>query len=327
MAFDPNQAFGAAPAPKEPQEQPLTEQQIRTMRGDLGASAPQQIPTIPEKPLFDADEPAFSPNTSNQLGSVDALIAAEGGKRKMFWALGIAGGVIVLGLVGYFVVYPLLSGVSGQTATTENTPVAPIEPIKPIEPIEPVAPVYAGPFINDPAARVSVSTTGALSRGNITAALAAQGQVAKDGITEITLRNETGSVTLPSLLAAIIPTFTEQKNTSTLFDDAVTTFIFKDTSGVWPGYVATLKPSFTAEGLRAWFTALEKAPVAEFFLVSPGTLSPFKEGMVNGKYPDRYAPGKTAGSSFSYLMLPTQNKVVISTSFEGLKEAIRLMGL
>jgi hypothetical protein len=327
MAFDPNQAFGAAPVPPAQKETPLTEQQIRTMRGDLGASPVQTIPTIPEKPLFDADEPAFSPNTSNQLGSVDALIAAEGGKRKTLWALGIAGGVIVLGLVGYFGVYPLLSGVNDQAENTEAAPIAPIEPVKPIAPIEPVAPAYTGPFINEPAARVTLTTTGPLSRGVITAALAAQAQIAKEGMTEILLRTESGAVSFSSLIAAILPALTEQKNTNTLFEEGMTAFIYKDSQGVWPGYVATLKPSFTAEGLRAWFTSLEKAPVTEFFLISPGTLNPFKEGMVSGKYPDRYAPGKTAGSSFSYLMLPAQNKVIISTSFEGLKEALRLMGL
>ena len=340
MAFDPNQPFGAQQA--EPQSAPtMSEDQIRSMRGDLAKAAtppgvtPAPTPTeptlnIPAKPLFDADEPAFSPNTSNQMPpSVDDLIAQGGSKKKMMWVVGGIIGVLVLGAVGYFVIYPMISSVgSGPTVPTDPTvPVVPVDP----QPIQPIAPQgHVSAFVNQPENQTATAVLPLpLSRNAIAGALTQIAQTAKPGLTEVTFTTGTNNApaALPGFITALTPGFANAGNAALLFEDDFTAFTYKDAQGVWPGYVLSLKPDFKADDLRAWFAGLEKSPLSNFFIVNPGTMAPFKDGTVNGKYADRYSGGTTPGASLGYLMLPQQSKVIISSSFTGIKESLRLMGL
>lgn len=323
--------------PQPETQQSLTEQQIRTLRSDLGSPVPPAEPTltIPQNTpsTFDADEPAFSPNTMNQMGpSVDELIAAESKKKTLWWILGGAGGVIVLGLVGYFAIYPLLAKIDAApdaAVVTPTTPTTPTTPSTPVEPLPPTTtPAHVSAFVNEPEARSIATVSLPLSRNAILEMLIKQAENAKPGMTELVVADSTGApIPFGTFIAALTPGFTEVAKANLLFTDDFTAFILKDEKGSWPGYIANLKTGFVADELRSWFASLEKSPISNFFIVSPGTVAPFKDGTVNGKYADRYAPGSTPGASLGYLVLPTQGKMVISTSFTGLKEAIRLMGL
>jgi hypothetical protein len=128
-------------------------------------------------------------------------------------------------------------------------------------------------------------------------------------------------------MSTVAPSAAPSATTAQLFADDFTAFVYKDEKGVWPGYVASLKPGFSADTIRDWFSAIEKGTVSEFFISDPGKMGAFANGKVNGKYDDRYSSGTAAGASFGYLMFPQQGKVIISTSFTGIKEALRLMGL
>jgi hypothetical protein len=108
----------------------------------------------------------------------------------------------------------------------------------------------------------------------------------------------------------------------------MTVYAYTDGSGAWPGYLATVKDDATADSIKAWFTDLEKTPAKKnFFIVDPGTIGAFKNGTIAGKYPDRYAGGTTAGASFGYLIVPEKHLVLISTSFAGMQDGVRLAGL
>ncbi len=299
----------------------LSEEQVRAMRGDLA---------IPDKPVFDADEPSFSPNTTNQLSSpssVDELIAHEGGgKKKLFWILGGVGAVIILGLIGYFVVYGLAT--SEPTVATPQVPAQPTTPIaQPALPVLPATPAKTTAFINDADNLATAPLQSPLNHNDIIKTLSTQGTSAAAGTTELVLTTNGNPIPFSAFFAALATGFTANEKSSVLFTDDFTAFIYKDASGIWPGYVASLKPTFIPEDLRAWFTALEKTPASNFFLTLPGKMAAFKDGVVGGKYADRYATGSLPGVSLGYLMLPQQNKVLISTSFNGMKEALRLMGL
>ncbi len=323
--------------PVNPQPEPqqsLTEQQIRTLRSDLGSPVAPADPTVAAQQsapsTFDADEPVFSPNTMNQMGpSVDELIAAEGKKKTLLWILGGAGGVIVLGLIGYFAVYPMVAKIDATPDAVVVTPPAPTTPTAPVEPLPPTPiPIHKSALVNEPEARSIAAVALPLSRNAILEMLIKQSEAAKPGMTELIVGDSAGAqIPFGTFIAALTPGFTEVAKANMLFEDDFTTFIFKDEKGSWPGYIATLKTGFVADELRNWFAGLEKSPISNFFIVSPGTVSPFKDGTVNGKYADRYAAGSTPGASLGYLVLPTQGKMMISTSFTGLKEAIRLMGL
>lgn len=324
MAIDPNTGLDQSAQNNQPQ---MTEEQIRAMRGDLnppagGPSAEPQLSVPPAstnttKVIFDGEEPAFSPNTLNQMpSSVDALIANHSSKKTLLWTVGGIMLVAILGAVGYFIVYPMLA--------VEPAPIVEV----PVTPQPPAPPVRTSQFTVAPTATASIVISGPLAREALTAGITKESTSAPTGVTELVFSAEGGTaLPLGPLFSALLPGFTEVAKTNILFEDTFTAFIYKDQAGAWPGYVATLKPGFDAAALKAWFTSLEKSPLKEFFVNDPGTMSAFKDGMINEIYPDRYATGATAGASFGYVMLPEQQKVVLSTSFAGLKEALRLLGL
>ncbi len=318
----------------------LTEEQIRMMRGDLQPTRPAagnepslNIPTAPQAPtsngpIFDADEPSFSPNTTNQMPSpVDELIAHEGGKGKLWWIVGGVVAVIILGFVGYFVLYGLINSTPTVTPTNTETTEIPTIPQTLVEPMQPTAPVNTSAFINEPDAQTEAVLQNPLTRADVVKTLTNQGAIVDNGITEIKLTSSNGSPSFAAYFTVLVSDFTAHAKTSSLFADQFTTAMYRDAKGSWPAYVISLKTGFSADDLRAWFMALEKATPASFFLATPGKMAPYKDGVVNGKYADRYAAGTTAGASLGYLMLPQQNKVIISTSFDGMKEVLRLMGL
>lgn len=333
MALDPEVPFGGAEQPTTP---PLTESQIRAMRGDLGATPSTNEPTlsIPKAPVFDAEEPVFTPGTVNQMPeqSVDQIIAAQNGKKKLLYVFAGIVGVFLLGAAGYFVIYPMFSPGEPATPTQQNAATAPVveQPAAVASSTTPQAPKssHVSSFVNDPDSRTTAVLTGALSKNAINDALIAAATAVAEGTHELIFINENaGGIPFGPFLTALAPSFPDVAKTNLLFTDDFTAFMHKNAGGEWPGYVLTLKPGFAAEDLRAWFSSLEKAPLVSFFLINPGKFSAFKDGTVNNKYPDRYAPATTPGASMSYLMLPQQNKVILSTSFDGLKEALRLMGL
>ncbi len=311
--------------------QPLTEQQIRTMRGDLTASpvAEPQL-QVPVKPVFDADEPAFTPTTNNQLpSSVDDLIAQEGKKKTLWWIVGGIGGAILLGAIGYFGIYPILSSPPSVPAepVAATPPAEPAVPTTPAQPLPPT-PIATPTFIKPTAGMAVIVLPATYGQQEISTALIKAGQTAANGLTALTITDEKGGVvSFAKLLTTVAPTTPDIAKANLLFAEETTSFIYKDKTGAWPGYVGALKPGFASADLRAWFSGLERGKLAPFFLVNPGAFAPFKTGVIGDTYQDRYAAGKTAGASFSYLMLPETNKVIVSTSFDGLKEAMRLMGL
>ncbi len=330
MAIDQNNGLTSS-AQGIPTERPMTEQQIRTMRGDLNPmpSEPQlSVPAAPgntTKVVFDGDEPSFSPNTVNQMpASVDALIAGHERKKTLWWVIGGVVIVVALGAVGYFVIYPMLTAAPAEPAPATELPVTP----QPVTPAQPETPEKSSAFINDPGSVATITISDPISRTGIVTGITKAASTAPAGVTEL-LINGSGNNPLPfgPFLAAVATGFTEAGSANLLFNDDFTAFMYKDENGVWPGYVATLKPGFDPQALKGWFTSLEKAPVKNFFTGDPGKMAAFKDGLINNKYPDRYATGASAGASFGYVMLPQQQKVVISTSFAGLKEALRLMGL
>lgn len=341
--------------PLDPQNQqgtPLTEDQIRMMRTDLGQKPVEPTLAIPAQPVFDADEPMFTPNTvvppttprvtvtpppaqpapaqaqTPQVPTVDELIAkGRAKKRSLFFIVGGVG-LLALGALGYVVAPLLLRPSAPAQPVTEvvNQPtdsgVTPIEPTQPAQPNTPVSPSL---FKGQPVSRATAVIDGAATPANINKALLENATQA--GSAEVRLVTKEGAtLTFTDIVGTLAPTLAEK--TGILFEDAVSSFVFTDATGNWPGYVGMLKTAATPDAIKAWFTDLEKTTSKNnFFIVSPGTLSAFRSGIVNDKHPDRYAPGSTPGASFSYLIIPEQRIVVVATSFAGLKDALMLLGL
>lgn len=328
----PGMGTPTPPTPSAASDAMLTEQQIRTMRSDLsGGAAPAatepalNIPPTTGTPTFDADEPAFTPNGSTNA-SVDQMITAGTGKKKLWLMLGSVVGLLALGAVGYLYVYPMLTAPAEAPTTVPPGGSVPVGGVTPPSQTAELPAGYASVFINPAIATIKTVITDAITGSAVQASFVRNSQNPQVGVTEIIFVNQNNTLTpFASLIAAVLPTI-DQKTTTDLFEGGATTFVYKDEMGSWPGYIAKLKPTFTQPALNAWLSAFEKLDLKGMFIVSPGTLSAWKSGTV-GKYADRYAPATTPGASASYLLIPEKSMVVISTSFDGLKEALRLMGL
>lgn len=287
------------------------------MRADLGAPIP---PAGGGLPSFDAEEPAFTPETTNQIPAIDQIVS-EGGPKKPFWIIGAVAGFLVLAAVGYFVVAPMFN----KTDTT--TPVAPVvtNPVAPVTPIQPVA-VHKTQFINPPVATVTEKLTAFFTKELLNGVLVKYGQTAPMGITEVIVVDPNGvPLNMQTILTTLAPTIDIFDIPADAPADNLTIFIYKDANGVWPGYIGSdFRPETTPTQMATFTKKIEAGALKNFFIVAPGTLSPFKNGTINN-IPDRYAPGTTAGASLGYLV--KNNKLLISTSFTGMKEALRLMGL
>ncbi len=383
QSSQPNQSI---PTPPSTAGQPssLGEQQIRMMRGDLGAPAPkpaaptfaeasagkpaQPIPMaavppqaakpaepklnippvpavqVPVKPLFDSDEPVFTPNTVvpptgkaaplatsfsstpvqpiNGGASVDALIARQQGKKKMGMIIGGVLGLIVLGGAGWYL-YPKLMQPAEVVTPTPSTPVTAVAPSQPVPPPKPA---FNSLFTVDPVKRSTVvlPTSTPLTSSVINSTLKTEAAAA--GSAEVLLMKDSQtSLSFEEIIGALAPSL--KAKTAPLFTGMVTSYVYSDESGNWPGYIAKVNASSTPEEIKSWFAALEKTSEKKnFFIAAPGTFQAFKNGVINNTYPDRYATAATKGASLGYLILPENQVIVISTSYAGMRDGLRLLG-
>lgn len=302
-----------APAPSEGTPSPA---EPRTMSSDVNSA-----PTFAPQGMEDKAEPVFSPNTTNQPssgGMLEPEIHTGGGSHALWWMGGIIVGIIILALIGYFVVYPMLGGGSSETPTET--------PIDQNTVQNPPAVQHQSVFSGEPSNTVEVAVGDQVDDAVLAALLLREGgQAAADSVTEVVFvkSNSTG-MAFSEFMSVLAPSSNDATVLSELFEDDFTLFLYRDNMGlIWPGYVGTLKANGDPNKLDSWFKALETGQLKELFLVDPGTFSPFRTGEAMG-IPDRYAAGTTAGASFGYLA--NENKILISTSFNGMKEAIRLMG-
>jgi len=286
---------------------------------DMGQMTPPAAPA--NQPSFtpagiDANEPMFTPETANGMEMEPDIAGSK--SHTLWWILGIVMGIIILGLIGYFVVYPIFS--SGEPVI--NPPVAE-QPETEDQPGQSELLSHTSAFKGAPQGQITVSLDGTVTSAAVTTTLRREAAELPDGLTEIIFTDGAGNqVPFGQFVAAVAPSLGDQESTAALFADDFTAFIYKNADGIWPGYIGKLDATDPA-ALTAWFEALEASSLGEFFVTSPGDFQEFRNGTVLG-LPDRFAPTETAGASLGYLANETE--VLISTSFEGMKEAIRLLG-
>ena len=142
-------------------------------------------------------------------------------------------------------------------------------------------------------------------------------------VKELAFSNASGQVPSSTFFNALIPNITVQEITDAIADD-FSGFLYYDDQGVWPGYVAALKPAAIPSNAQATFAKMESANIATLYLEDPETKGEFKSGQLNG-VPTRYAIFTKPGASFNYGIFG--NYLVISTSFNGLKSALEFLAL
>lgn len=281
----------------DPENQQPTppEVNIRTMESDVKA-APAEVVQVPE--------------TTNQLPASSAVVGEEASsqRKKILWAISIALGAVALGLLGYFVLFPLIVPPKAEAPDVEQRKEVPL----------PIVKVHKSFFVKTPAA-VNQINLADLSLLNIAVAL--QDESARvlpaGSIKEVEILDDADSqVGFSSYLAEFIPSLDVSK-LSNLFEDDFTAYLYYDNNGVWPGYVVKIK---AGGDIRE----IENSDVTVFYVTPPGIMGNFKDGKV-GVYSTRYAIGTKSGSAFNYGYFG--NYLILSTSYNGLKAALPLLGL
>lgn len=293
---------------------PQAKVDVRTFASDIKSIGRGDAMPIPESVMApeSGKELLMGPDTENQM---PGRVAGGSSGRKMALWIGSIGGIIVIGLVGYFVVYPLLF-----PATPPPAPPAPPTP-------PPSAALQHHSLFATAADAQAKIRLADVSLFNISDELGtvADSELASGKIQEVEIA-DTGDSQVPA--AAYLGTFglgVSAANLAAWFEDDFTAFMYYDANGKWPGYVLKLKPGVTAAAAVAGLQPIESADLSVFYLNPVGSPSGgFKTGNVNGK-PARYTvfPDR-AGAAFDYAVL--DGHVLISTNYDGAKKAAVLLG-
>lgn len=262
---------------------------------------------------LDDETSAFAPET---VGALPEGVATEGKPSMKLIAVigGSIAGVIVLGLIGYYLVYPLFF----------TTPVP--EPITEPAPADnapqtlPHVSLFATPLPSQ--AQINLPS---VTPNEIRAAVAREvmNHPAPHVMDELAVFMNGSQVPFADFINALVPELSSATVKNLVADD-FSGFAYFDNNGHWPGYVAALRPEAIPSEAQSVFAQMESANLAALYVNDPGAKGEFKSGQVNG-VPTRYSIFTTPGASFNYGIFG--NYLVISTSFDGLKSILPFLGL
>ncbi len=296
---------------------------VRTFPSDTaslqasGGAAPRSEPI-----KLDADEniPVFQPETANQIpGGLAAVSPSRSGNKIFYITLGVILAV-GLGFLGYYFVYPrffISSPAEELLPPPAETPIVEA----PADIIPAVA--HQSLFINPPAVQASVNLS-ELSALEIISKLQSESlPAAPKTLKELTFLFKGNPVAFSEFLPVMAPDF-KPEEIKAIVEDDFTSFLFYDDRGVWPGYVAKLRPETLPVNAQTTFAKLEGSEIRLFYTEEPGIHEEFKTGPVKGA-PVRYAAFSKSGASFNYGIIGEY--LLISTSFDGFAEALKYLGL
>ncbi len=349
----PGMAPGPMPVPPQPQPQfnprppqppmmpsggvvpppPPPEIGMRTMASDA-SSMRQSGGMQPQPKTFRPEDLAGAPTFQSQPAVAPAPRPAEPPAPNKF--LVVLGGVIVVliiaGVVFLLFLKPIFLGTGGQNLGTAQLPATTTGTSSPTDltatsTIGAEIPAFSHKsfFVTAPALSV-ISVLDKPTLASLTTsvqALTASSEAA-GSLKELMLAGP--NFMTSDLLTLMLPDVDATTTADNLRRD-FTSFVYYDKDGVWPGYVFELKET-AATSTKATLSAdVEKSKnLANFYLTTPGAAkaSVFKDGAPIKNNTVRYLSYTKAGSSFNYAWLG--NDLVISTSFNGFKEAAKLMG-
>lgn len=311
-------ARGPASAPKPEMPQP----EIRTMQSDLSALGSAPGAGIPPAAV-DTGEPVFRPETVSQLERT-VETPSSGGKKVFVW-LGILVGVIALGGAGYFFIYPMIFPPLTEPAPITETPEAPAAPETPA-----VIPAHVSAFAVAPTLTVEAMIVEDTSPA-IAAAIELESArpLALNSVKEVVVKTAAGPANFQNALSRLASSGTNLNQTfwdGANFESDFTAFVFYDAAGSWPGYIAKIKPVASGDAVLTAAKTAESGMRLENLYppIGPITFESFKDGQANN-IPTRYSVGSLPGASFNYGVFG--NYFVISTSYNGLKAVLPLLGL
>ena len=138
----------------------------------------------------------------------------------------------------------------------------------------------------------------------------------------ITINENNQLASAYSIMSMIDPVFSS--TTMSNFTPDLTVFVYKDSKGIWPGYILTISSTSNPTAIQKAMVSFESSNISGFYLTSNvGEFGPFKNGQLNGN-PTRYTESNK-GYSLDYGIWNNQNNqyVIFSTSYAGLGQAVK----
>lgn len=314
----------SAPVPPPPAG---TAFEIRTMKSDsesikqTGGVAPAAQAFSPAS--IGVGEKAFTPGSAapkKKGKTVERIIVAV----VVIAALG------ALGVIGYrltqnLFVTPIIEPVA--TPEPEITPPAPPEETQTEETTP--ALIHAS-FFTLAADKMETPALQSLSLSEIKSVIPpSEEEVPTDGsIREIVMSADNASVVLPEFLGFLTPDIDRTK-VEEVFESDFTFFVYRDKTMDLPGFIAKVKAGTPAASLSEFSTLIEdSSDLINFYPTDPGTISSFKDGSLNGETV-KYASFSKSGYAFDYGWFTSADEetyLVVSTSYAGMKEAVKRAG-
>ncbi len=303
---------------------------IRTMASDLSslkATGGLEAKPATFQPADFANTQVFHPSkAASASGSAAATTQSHRSRLSMIIAVSIAF-IIVAGLVIYFFILPLVYPTKNNTPTpTTTTTTTEQTPPTASAPVATPQLTHQTFFTTAPTSTSAVNLT-TLTLGEIqTTFTAVLSGVQPKTLTEINLNLNNSPVDATSFMAVAFPEL-DQTVIGANFGKDMTTFVYKDANGSWPGYIFKLKDPASFTNVSTAVKGIESSSnLQNLFLTSPGAAKGgFKDGLTVGATKARYITYTANGASINYVWF--NNYLVVSTSFNGFKEALKLLGL
>ncbi len=319
------QAGGSTPSPK-----PFTPPELIRDFSRPAAPPPPPSPMMPKiTPAdFTTPKPASMVSPSGPVAQKPVIEEEKSGrdwKKMIIWGVAFIL-IISAGIGGYMFIYPVLFPPTlPPPAPAITTPPVTEIPAAPAESPVTEIPTALKPHASLLASSDSVSQviSDLASFESLKAPLVQEGQkeFPAGSLSEIFLGNSGGQADASVVLPLLLPEFSADSIKS-IFEEDFTTAVFYDANGAWPSYILKLNiNSSIVEGQAAAATLESSANLGNLFLSDPGTANTggFKTGQVSG-IATRYLPYSKTGASLNIAW--TTDKLVISTSYNGLKKVL-----
>lgn len=299
---------------------------IRTMESDL-SSLKSSGGSEPEPKVFKPEdlvgEMTFNPKPAEVPSQPISQVPAKPERTKITTIVLFAVAFLIIsGGVIYFLVLPMIFPKPKAPA------VVPPEAVNPnliAPPSPPLALKHQSYFGIAPSVSAPIDLIN-LNSADLSAAIKSAGADSQPSGTlkEITFSLSGNVLESQAFLSVILPDLDKQFFDN--FEKDFTGFLYYDGKGVWPGYVYQLKGDANLDNAKIAMRAIEgSANLANFYLVAPGKpkSSEFTDGAPINNNIVRYLAYSLPGSTLDYGWF--KNYLVISTSYGGFKEAVRML--
>jgi len=304
---------------QQPKKETAAPEEISFQPSEFGTNIPGY--TGPEEAIFQSENPS-SPLPPAQKPN-KAQRSVNPNKKSLKVPLIILGVLVVLAAVVWGAMY-YLNIQKPVPAPQTSTPEATTTPLVASSTPEIITKTAYISLLNTPSTSTEEEIIGQLTvEGIKNALLTATSTMAIGDFKEVVLRNADQTlVGLSNFITALLPEIKTEDITGN-FNDNFTAVLFKDKNGVWPGYIAQLKPTATLIQVKFLIKEeLELSALKNLFLTDPGTAAVFKDGLAgNPTINTRYAIFSTPGTALNYGWV--NDKLVISSSYAGLLEILK----